>query len=415
MRGPKLLIFPACGRMLNPMPVVHLTARGAERLKAGHPWVYDGDVARVVGEPGAGALVRVAGEQGAALGVGQYSPASRVRVRVFAVGAEGLPEDAAGVAALVRRRLERAVALRRALGYEEAARLVFGESDGLPGLVVDRFGAVLVVQLLSAGMEALRAEVVAALRELLAPAAIVERSDTGGREREGLAPARGLLAGALPEDGEAPFRAGGLALAADVLGGQKTGFYLDQRDSWLALRPFGAGRRILDACCYTGAFGLSLLLGGGASLLGVDSSKRAVARAAVLAERNGLAAKARFEAADAGERLAALARAGERFDFVILDPSAFARARAHRGLAEKAYAALNEAALAVVAPDGLLFTCSCTPWVGAEELGRAVAGAARRQGRGAVLLETRGQSRDHPVHPLMPETRYLTGELWHVA
>jgi 23S rRNA (cytosine1962-C5)-methyltransferase len=399
------------------LPVVTLVRGAGPRLRAGHPWVYPADIAGVQGEPAPGGLVAVATAEGSRLGPGWYSPASRVRVRLFPVLPGETIEDDAEIPGLLRRRLAAAASLRSALGYDPvagAARMVFGESDGLPGLVVDRYGRVMVIQLLSAGMDRLRPAIVAALMESGNTVAVVERSESGSREREGLPPARGLLAGELLPGGLAPFRAGDLDLDADVLEGQKTGFYLDQRDTWIALRELARGRRVLDVCCYLGAAGLSMLRGGAASLLGIDTSRRAVGIAATLAARNGLGDRARFTVADAGEEMARLAAAGEQYDLVFLDPSAFAKARAHRTASLRAYAALNAAAIAVTAPDGLLVTCSCTPWVGAAELADIVDAAARRAGRGVTMLEIRGQARDHPPHPRMPETRYLTSVVWHI-
>jgi len=393
--------------------MVVLTAQGSARARAGHPWVWDGDIARVDGAPPAGAVVPVAGPDGAARGWGFWSPASRARLRMLG-GPEPALDTPDARGAWLGARLDAALALRTALGYGDAARLVFGESDGLPGLVVDRYGGVLVVQLLGAGMEALRDQVVAALADRLHPAAVVERSDTGGREREGLPPVRRVLAGALPADGLAPFTAGGLALAADVLEGQKTGFYLDQRDAWEALRPLAAGRRILDVCCYTGAFGLSLLAGRGEALTGVDDSARGLARAAATAAANGLADRAAWVRGDAMTVLPALRAAGERFGFLVVDPSAYAKTRAHARVAQRAYAAMNAEAVALAAPGAWLYACSCTTWVGREGLVAAVGEAARRARRVARLVEVRGASRDHPVHPLMPETAYLTGTLWYL-
>jgi 23S rRNA (cytosine1962-C5)-methyltransferase len=296
-----------------------------------------------------------------------------------------------------------------------AARIVFGESDGLPGLIADLYSRTLVIQLVSAGMDRRREAVVGLLRRVVDPECVVERSDTGNREREGLKPARGIIHGALPEDGKVPFTAEGLLLQADPLGGQKTGFYLDQRDSWTALRPLARGLKVLDACCYTGAFGLSLLKGGADSLAAIDSSNRAIKLAEEAARRNGLEGRAKFIEGDAGAVMAEMARGGESFGLVVLDPPALAKTRAHRVLASRAVRALNDAAVAVVEPGGLLFTCSCTPWITGDDLAESVALSAARLGRRASVLEVRGQSRDHPAHPLMPETRYLSGLLAHVA
>ena len=394
--------------------MVVLTAQGAARARTGHPWVWDGEVARAEAATPAGDVVPVADPAGRLLGWGFWSPASRARLRWLG-GPDPALDSPAAVRAWLTGRLRAALDMRAGLGLGEAARQVFGESDGLPGLVVDRYAGVCVVQCLGAGMDRLRDDIVAVLTDLLAPAAIVERSDTGGREREGLPPVRRVLAGALPPDGLVPFRAGGLALTADVLEGQKTGFYLDQRDAWTALAPLAAGRRVLDACCYTGVFGLACLAAGATELTGVDDSARALTRAAAHAAANGLASRARFVRGDAGGVLEGLAAAGDRFGFLIVDPSAYAKTKAHRTVAQRAYAALNAAALAVAGPGALLYACSCTTWVARAELVDAVSGAARRAGREARLLEVRGASRDHPVHPLMPETAYLTGTLWYLV
>lgn len=378
--------------------------------RSGHPWVFEAAVAGVEGEPVAGAAVGVVDPGGRPAGWGWWTPGSRARVRLVELDAV-LPDGEEAVLAVLRRRLAGAVALRAGLGVSAAGRLVFGESDGLPGLIADRYGDVVVIQLLTAGTDVRRSSLVGLLREALGEVTVIERSDSGSREREGLPPARATLAGAMPPEGLAPFGAGGLRWVADVAAGQKTGFYLDQVDAWTSLRPLGAGRRILDACCYTGAFGLSLLVGGGTSLLGVDSSARAIGLAERHAALNGLADRAVFRRADAADALAELARAGERFGFVVLDPSAFAKTRAHAGLALKAYARLNELALAVLEPGGFLFTCSCTPRIGRAELLELATAAARRAGRPLVPVECRGAARDHPVHPHMPDTAYLAGLL----
>jgi len=404
--------------MPDNLPIIEVDREASRRLESGHPWVHDSAVKRVSGDPGPGALVRVL-SGGRRLGEGMFSPASRIRVRLVAGPADRPLENEDALMAELEARTRAAAALRERLGLigvpGRAARIIFGESDGLPGLVADLYSRTLVVQFLSAGMDLRREAVVEMLRRVLVPEAVIERSDTGNREREGLKPVRGILHGALPEDGRVPFEVEGLLLQADPLGGQKTGFYLDQRDNWLTLRPLARGRRVLDACCYTGAFGLSLLMGGADSLTAIDSSNRAIKLAEEAARRNGLAEKAKFVEGDAGAVMAEMAGRGEKFGLVVLDPPALAKTRAHRVLASRAVRALNEAALAVVESGGLLFTCSCTPWITGDDLVQSVALSASRQGRRASVLEVRGQSRDHPAHPLMPETRYLAGILFHVV
>jgi 23S rRNA (cytosine1962-C5)-methyltransferase len=376
--------------------------------------VFASSIAAIEGEPSGGDLVAVAGAGGRPVGEGLYSPKSGIRVRMIRTGSGSPLKGGDDLVFLLGERLRASIDLRRRLGGSGVNRVVFGESDGLPGLVADNYGGCVVVQLLSAGMNAFKSELAGMLSDQLSSTAIVERSDTGNREREGLPTARGVLSGSIPEDGLIPFSAGGLKLFADVLEGQKTGFYLDQVDNWIALKTLGEDRRILDVCCYNGVFGLSLLAGGGRDLVGVDSSKRALGIAGEHARLNGLTERVRFTAGDAGDTLSALAAAGEKFGFVVLDPSALARTKAHRAVALKAYRALNAAAVKVTEPGGFLFSCSCTPWVGLPELSGAVAGPAREAGRTVRLLEVRGQSRDHPAHPMMPETRYLTGTLWNI-
>ena len=250
--------------MLGGMPAPQIRLRAPHR--SGHPWVFETAVAAVEGEPAAGAAVGVLDPGGRPAGWGWWTPGSQARVRLVELEAPA-PASEDAVLAVLRHRLNEAVVLRTGLGRLRAGRLVFGESDGIPGLIADRYGDVVVVQLLTAGTDVRRAALVEMLREVLGGVSLIERSDSGAREREGLTPVRGTLAGVMPPEGLAPFEAGGLAWLADVAAGQKTGFYLDQVDSWVALRPLATGRRILDVCCYTGAFGLSLLSGGGAALV----------------------------------------------------------------------------------------------------------------------------------------------------
>lgn len=396
------------------LPIIEVDAEARRRLEAGHPWVRDSAVRRVSGGPPPGAMVRVL-SGGRRMGEGLFSPASRIRVRLVTGPAESPLEHENALMAELGVRIRSAASMRERIGFTGAFRVVFGESDGVPGLVADLYNRTLVIQLLSAGMDARRDALVEILREVFSPETVVERSDTGNREREGLKPFRGILFGVLPTGGQVPFEAEGLLMQADPLEGQKTGFYLDQRDNWAALRPLGRGRRVLDACCYSGAFGLSLLLGGAEALTAVDSSRRALSVAEDAAGRNGLSGRARFIAGDAGAVMTEMAGRGEKFGLVVLDPPALARTKAHRVLASRAVRAMNASAISVVEPGGLLFTCSCTPWITADDLAETVAVAGTRLGRRTSILEVRGQSRDHPIHPLMPETRYLSGLLVHVS
>jgi 23S rRNA (cytosine1962-C5)-methyltransferase len=305
-----------------------------------------------------------------------------------------------------RERLAAALAYRRRLyGDLNAVRLVHGEGDGLPGLVVDRYGEVLSVQFLTLGMEKRRELILLALRELFAPAAIVARNDVGVRELEGLPQQVELLYGELPP--QVLIHEHGLRFRVDVTGGQKTGHFLDQKENHLALRGRVEGERVLDLFCYSGSWSVHAASFGAREVTGVDISTGALTLAAENAELNELQSACSFVRADVFDLLRDWGRTGERFGTVILDPPAFVKNKKKLPEAIRGYLTINRRAMELVAPGGYLFTCSCSHHLQREIFLDLLRQAAAQAGRNVRLLELRGQAFDHPVLLACPETDYL--------
>ncbi|HSL82262.1 MAG TPA: class I SAM-dependent methyltransferase [Thermoanaerobaculia bacterium] len=387
--------------------------KGRERsLLRRHPWVFSGAVGAVHGSPGPGETVEVVAANGLVLGHGAFSPRSQIAVRMWTFD----PEEAID-GEFLRRRLERALATREpVLAEEEPAgrRLVNAESDGLPGVVVDRYGPFLVCQLLSAGAERFREELLAALGELLSPAGIYERSDGEGREKEGLAPAAGLVAGEEPPE-RIEVREGPCRFLVDVRAGHKTGFYLDQRENRALVARHAAGARMLNAFAYTGGFGLAAQAAGAASVTHVESSAAFLDEIRANAEASGLDPSA-AESVE-GNVFSVLRgfRAEERrFDLVVLDPPKFADSRSRVEAAARGYKDINLLACQLLAPGGHLATFSCSGVLEAALFGKIVADAALDAGRDGRILRRFAQAPDHPVSLAFPEGRYLKGLLCRV-
>ncbi|MCL6553187.1 MAG: class I SAM-dependent rRNA methyltransferase [Firmicutes bacterium] len=379
---------------------VRVTPSGERRLAAGHLWVFDGEVAALDGQPGPGDVVDVASRRGRFLGRGDFNPQSRIRVRLLTRHDEAIDD------ALLTRRLRTALALRaRVVAATTACRLVFGEGDLLPGLVVDRYGDVLVMQTLTAGMERRRAALAALLQELTGAQAVYLRNDAKVRTLEGLPLYQEFAIG------EASTRVeiveGPAQFVVDVARGQKTGWFCDQRENRLAIAPLARGARVLDAFCYTGAFGVHAALAGAEMVLGLDVAADAVALEQAHAARNGVAARCTWQAGDAFETMRRLLGAGERFDLVILDPPAFARSKEAVPRALVGYKEINLSALRLLRREGFLVSCSCSWHVDEQMLWGAILDAARDARRELRLVEFRSQARDHPMLATMPETRYL--------
>jgi 23S rRNA (cytosine1962-C5)-methyltransferase len=374
---------------------VVVSRKGAARVLRGHPWVFRSDVADARGVPG-GSVVRVLGPGERPLGHAFFSSRSEIRLRMIARG-EALPEG------FLRDRLAAALTWRRTVAADaEACRLVHGEGDGLPSLVVDRYADVLVVQTLSQATEALKDEIVRLLVELVRPRGILERNDPKVRALEGLPSRVGLVHGEVPERVEV--REGGLRLAVDPWRGQKTGLFLDQRENHLMARGYARGR-VLDAFAYHGGFGLHAAALA-SEVLAVDTSAEAVAAIAADARRNGLANVVAREA-NAFDLLRQLDASGERFDTVVLDPPAFAKSRDAVPKAVRGYKEINLRALRLLAPGGCLITCSCSYHVHEADFESILAAAAADAGASVTIVEKRRQARDHPVLLGVPETYYL--------
>jgi 23S rRNA (cytosine1962-C5)-methyltransferase len=374
---------------------VRVSHKGAARIRRGHPWVFRSDVQPPRGVPD-GAVVEVTGPRGVKLGFAFFSSRSEICLRMLERG-ERLADDFLAV------RLASALAWREQVATgTEACRLVHGEGDRLPSLIVDRYGGYLVVQTLSQGTERLKAEIVGRLVESLAPRGILERNDPKARALEGLERRVGLLYGEVPETVEVI--EGGVRLEVDLWKGQKTGLFLDQRENHQAAAGYARGR-VLDAFAYNGGFGMQVAARVEQVTL-VDASAEAVARAQRIAEQNGLA-NVLCREANAFDLLRELETTGERFSTVILDPPAFAKSRAAVPRAARGYKEINLRGLKLLAPGGFLITCSCSHHVHEADFETIVADAAADAGVSVTLVEKRRQARDHPVLLGVPETHYL--------
>jgi 23S rRNA (cytosine1962-C5)-methyltransferase len=383
-------------------PVVALLPGGHRRAETGHPWVYSNEVqmdeATKALPPGG--LVTLKRADGRPLGVAMFNPHTLLAARLF-------DRDAARPIGrrFLLRRLERALKLRERLYPAPYYRLVHAEADGLPGLVVDRFGKVLVVQANAAGMDRLQPAIVDALTSLLSPEAIALRNDSPARALEGLGSEVRVAVGAI--DGPVPVEENGATLAADVLGGQKTGWFFDQRDNRSFVAGLARGARVIDLYCYSGGFALAAARAGASSVTGIDRSDGALALAAETARASGVAGICEFRRAEVFAEAAALAAAGERFDVVIADPPAFARSRRDVPAALRGYRKLARLAASLTTPGGIVFLASCSHNVPAADFAEAARRGLADAGRMGRILREAGAGADHPVHMALPESAYL--------
>ncbi len=395
-----------------------ITRRAADRLRSAHPWVYASDVVEVTGQDVADALtasglIPVVDQRGIPLGTALWSPSSQISLRM--VSREVLPSDAAWLV-LLETRLRRAIALRTSL-HTEACRLVFSEADELPGLIVDRYGTLLLVQLLARGLDRpeVRALVTRVLVEACSPETIVERGDARMAALEGLeTPALATLyaRNAAQPLLNATFSINGLRFAYDATSGQKTGAFLDQRLNYAAAAKYAHGEA-LDVCTYQGGFALHMAASTGpqrcSRVTGVDSSRAAleVAEHNLDTNRDSLSAEVDWVEADAFELLRAWSDAGTRYDTIVLDPPAFAKSKRAVEGALRGYKELNLRAFKMLPPGGVLVTCSCSHHISGADFTATVAAAAADAGRHVRLVERRGAAPDHPVVLTIPETEYL--------
>jgi 23S rRNA (cytosine1962-C5)-methyltransferase len=374
-----------------------------------HPWLFAGSVGRLEGRARPGDTVEVLADDLRPLGRAAYSPRSQIRARFWTFDAAETVDDA-----FFKRRVAAAVARREALPElrgQQGLRLIHAESDGLPGVIADRYGDTVVIQLTSAGADKWRDAIVAALLKATGCARIFERSDSEVRGLEGLAPATGWLHGS-PADG-LTIEENGVRLGVDVVGGHKTGFYLDQRDNRALLGQLAAGKGVLNCFCYTGGFSLQALAGGAASVLSIDSSGPALAQArANLALNPGLPVdRAEWLEADVFLALRDFRKAGRSFDLIVLDPPKFAPSAAHADRAARAYKDINLLGFRLLRPGGLLMTYSCSGGIGLELFQKIVAGAAQDAGSAARIVRRLAGAADHPVALDFPEGEYLKGLL----
>lgn len=371
-----------------------------------HPWIYNGAIAQVRGDPQAGDTVAVKSAGGAFLAWAAYSPKSHIAARVWS-----FRESEAVDADLIGRRLDVALAYRRLLDIDsDAQRLVYGEADGLPGIVVDRYAGVLVLQISAAGAEAWRGVIVDLLAKRFTEAVLYERSDAEVRHLEGLEMRTGPLRGTLP----APLhiQEHGLRFRVDVVRGHKTGFYLDQRENRHRVALNARDRDVLNCFAYTGAFTVHTLAAGARSVLSVDSSAEALELAREHVTLNGLnPARCEWRTADAFQELRRLRDQGRRFGLIILDPPKFAPTHQMAEKAARGYKDINLTAMKLLEPGGILATFSCSGGVGADLFQKIVAGAAWDAGAEFRLLARMVQAADHPVSLDYPEGEYLKGLL----
>lgn len=393
------------------MKTIRLREGKDRSLLRRHPWVFQGSIARGGGD--AGETVRVESADGRFLAWGAFSPASQIRVRAWSFD-EGERIDAAFFA----RRVQQAVALRGRLAIDsDAVRLVHGEADGLPGLIVDRYGELLSAQFLSAGVERWKAVIADALLQATGCTRLYERSDASARKLEGLEPVRGWLRGGSDGQGEPATEViiteHGWQLAVDVAAGHKTGYYLDQRDNRRlfadAVRQLGC-RRVLNCYSYTGGFSVAALAGGAQEAVSVDSSAPALEQAVRHVTMNGFDASRHTACdADVNAELRRRLQAGERFDAIVLDPPKFAPNAASAERAARAYKDINRLALKLLAPGGLLLTFSCSGGISADLFHKIVAGAAADAEVDGYLLKRLEAAPDHPTTLTFPEGEYLKG------
>ncbi len=378
---------------------VTLKKNEERRIEGGHLWAFSNEIGETAGDPAAGDIIVVRARGGKPIGRGFYNPHSLIACRVLTTADEEIDFE------FFRRRITAALDLRRKLyPSAETFRLVHGESDYLPGLVIDKYNEYLTVQTLSAGMDARLTLICDVLEAVLSPAGIIERNESTLRALEGLESKKGILRGAA---GTTVVSEYGIKYEVDPLGGQKTGFFLDQRENRKAFRRYARGGVVLDCFCNEGGFALNAAYAEAESVTGVDASEGAVARASSNASLNRLDGPTTFTVTDAFEFLKAASEKKRIYDAVNIDPPSFARNKKSVPAAKKGYARLNATALRLVKRGGILATSSCSHHIQEEVFLGIIARAAAEAGRKIRLLEWRGAAPDHPVHPSMPETRYL--------
>lgn len=371
---------------------------------ARHPWVHLASLVDAPSDLPCGAVVDLTTHDGHWIARGLYHPASRLRVRLYSWDREQQLDDD-----FFRNRIDQALARRRPLelaGSDQACRLVYSEADGLSGLIVDRYADTLVVQITSGVMETVLDPILQHLQSTLQPRAVVLRTDPKLQDAEQFTRASGVVFGTLDDDQPVIYQQNGLQLEVDLLTGQKTGTYLDQRDNHAAAARYAQGGTVLDMCCHTGGFGLLAAARGATHVLGVDSSDNALLAARRNADRNGLT-NLDFQSGDCFDTLAAMAKEGRKFDTVVVDPPRLASSRKHLDAASRAYYRLNRSAIDLIPDGGTLVTCSCSGRLSRTDFLNILVDVARRAGRDITVMENRGAAPDHPMRISCPESDYL--------
>jgi 23S rRNA (cytosine1962-C5)-methyltransferase len=399
---------------LNTLPTVIVRPGEADRILAGHPWIYAASVLRLTAPASDGDVVQIKDHRQRFLGVGFYNAKSRIQVRVLSPEREEINRE------FFLGRIRAALALRRRhLPQATSFRVVNAESDFFSGLIVDKYADVLAVQISSLGMDRRKAMIVEALQSIFSPRAILEKSEASFRKFEGMTESNGPLAGAL--DGPVPIELNGLKFDVDILGGHKTGLYLDQQKNYLLAAALAAGCQVLDCFCFLGGFALHCARAGAAHVHGLDQSQEAVAAAQRNAQRNGLAEKCSFEAANVFDWLKAQTavkpheKVIPKFDLIILDPPSFTRTRAAVPDAMRGYKEIHLRAIKLLRPGGVLATFCCSHHVNAAMFEAVIMEAAFDARHLLRRVAACSQSPDHPILPAVPETEYLKGFLYEIA
>lgn len=395
--------------MLQSRPIIRLLPGRDRRVKGGHPWAFSNEIAMTPAAKALppGSVVRLEGDDGVRHGAWHFNPHSLIAARRL-----DADPDAACDAGWYRARLAAALALRNRLFDAPHYRLVHAEADGLPGLVIDRYGDVVALQANTAGMEAATPLILEALAALIAPRGVVARNDAGVRRLEGLAEEVRLLAG---DAAGAEVEENGQRFPVDLLGGQKTGWFFDQREHRARVARLAQGQTVLDAFCHTGGFGIGCAVAGATQVTLLDRSEHALATAQQAAAGNGVAGRITTLRGEAMETLERMGQERRRFGVVVADPPAFAKSRKDQPAALRAYGKLARMAAALVEPAGFLFIASCSHHVAPGEFADAVAWGVQRARREARILHMGGAGPDHPLHPLLPESQYLKGMLLHLT
>ena len=382
------------------MQIIKLKKNEEKRILNGHPWVFSNEIENFSSQIEPGTIVDIEDYKGRFIGRGYFNPRSLISVRLFTTKRENIDE------AFFKKRIADAYEYRKNIFPSETSyRMVYSEGDFLPGLIIDKYENIMVIQSLTAGIEKQLNDICNILIEEFKPEAIIAKNDTAIRELEGLKLETKILYGKTPEI--TAIERNGLKFEVDVISGQKTGFFFDQCENYLRLADIVKGKDVLDCFCYIGGWSLHAARYGAKSVNGIDSSEKAISTAKENASLNGLADKCNFEIADVFEKLRGLNKEGKKFDVVILDPPAFAKSRAKIASAIKGYKEINLQAMQLLRPRGYLITCSCSHHLSQEMFFDLLNVAALDAKRAARLVELRTQARDHPMLLAVKETAYL--------